>query len=172
MNTRKAVPPGLKWTIATEQEFRCAHCSALLAATCEVDHIKPIHSGGHNERENLQILCLDCHGFKSRREMEKRTEERRRLKLHEISLECQIDHLIAHMADLREERDEAETKYAALQTNFISLQERYRLLEGPAINQKPHLSRRDELRMMLQLADPIIRAPLLRTKIRVLLFLW
>lgn len=31
----------------------------------EVDHIVPLHLGGSNEPENLQLLCIKCHKEKT-----------------------------------------------------------------------------------------------------------
>lgn len=32
-----------------------------------IDHIKPRHVGGRNDRENLQVLCSSCNGSKGAR---------------------------------------------------------------------------------------------------------
>lgn len=31
----------------------------------ELDHITPLHRGGSNDCENLQLLCTDCHKTKT-----------------------------------------------------------------------------------------------------------
>lgn len=38
----------------------------------ELDHIEPLHRGGSNEPENLQLLCIECHKVKSARERSER----------------------------------------------------------------------------------------------------
>lgn len=46
----------------------CEHCLSrgLYVAATEVDHIRPLASGGeHYERENLQSLCKPCHSRKT-----------------------------------------------------------------------------------------------------------
>jgi hypothetical protein len=40
-----------------------------VSATVEVDHIRALHDGGTNARENLQGLCAECHKAKSRAEL-------------------------------------------------------------------------------------------------------
>lgn len=44
----------------------CAHClAAFHPPHLEVDHITPIWAGGHDTRDNLQILCKPCHQQKT-----------------------------------------------------------------------------------------------------------
>ena len=31
----------------------------------ELDHVTPLHLGGSNEGDNLQLLCVDCHKHKT-----------------------------------------------------------------------------------------------------------
>ena len=38
----------------------------------ELDHIEPLHRGGSNEFENLQLLCIECHKAKSAKERSER----------------------------------------------------------------------------------------------------
>lgn len=40
----------------------------MLPSTFEVDHIKPLFSGGSNDLDNLQALCNLCHARKSAQE--------------------------------------------------------------------------------------------------------
>lgn len=46
----------------------CMACGRVTAAA-EVDHIKPLHAGGTDARENLQSLCASCHADKSAAEL-------------------------------------------------------------------------------------------------------
>lgn len=39
-----------------------------LTSSLEIDHIQPLHRGGSNDPDNLQLLCVDCHKAKSARE--------------------------------------------------------------------------------------------------------
>ena len=40
-------------------EGKCRKCNSRHELT--VDHILPIHLGGTNDRDNLQVLCKQCH---------------------------------------------------------------------------------------------------------------
>jgi len=50
-------------------ENKCSICNLELTYY-EIDHIKPLASGGTNEIENLQPLCADCHKQKTKSEQE------------------------------------------------------------------------------------------------------
>jgi DNA replication protein DnaC len=56
--------------IKTEQDNKCNKCKDVISNKFHIDHIKPISSGGSNERSNLQALCVSCHVEKSREEKE------------------------------------------------------------------------------------------------------
>ena len=49
---------------------KCAICDEKLQRKYEVDHIKPLASGGTNDIDNIQLLCKSCHKEKSQREKE------------------------------------------------------------------------------------------------------
>ena len=49
---------------------KCAICKEKLKQKFEVDHIKPLASGGTNNIKNLQLLCKSCHKEKTLREKE------------------------------------------------------------------------------------------------------
>jgi hypothetical protein len=49
---------------------KCAICKEKLKQKFEVDHIKPLASGGTNDIKNLQLLCKSCHKEKTLREKE------------------------------------------------------------------------------------------------------
>ncbi|MFE0447331.1 HNH endonuclease [Streptomyces fungicidicus] len=45
---------------------RCAHCpKEFLPSGVEVDHIVPIHKGGQDTEDNVQVLCVSCHWVKT-----------------------------------------------------------------------------------------------------------
>jgi len=48
----------------------CADClkRGLVEKTTQIDHIKPLMSGGTDTDDNVQGLCDDCHARKTRRE--------------------------------------------------------------------------------------------------------
>jgi 5-methylcytosine-specific restriction enzyme A len=62
---RKRLSSAHRLKLACEQQWKCRECEELLPATFEVDHIKPLFSGGTNEMSNLQALCNACHANKS-----------------------------------------------------------------------------------------------------------
>lgn len=61
----RQVSPLLKKKVAAAQEWRCGHCSTLLDASYEVDHIVALYRGGSNSEANLIALCRNCHGKKT-----------------------------------------------------------------------------------------------------------
>lgn len=50
------------------QKGRCAICRDKLGKKYHVDHIKPLSSGGTNDRSNLQITCEPCNLSKGARD--------------------------------------------------------------------------------------------------------
>ena len=50
-----------------QQQPLCVRCEerGLAALGTELDHIVPLHKGGGNEPENLQMLCAECHREKT-----------------------------------------------------------------------------------------------------------
>jgi 5-methylcytosine-specific restriction endonuclease McrA len=65
---RKFLTPAQKQRLAAEQKYLCRECDILLPSTWQVDHVIPLHLGGTNEWQNLQILCPLCHANKSQLE--------------------------------------------------------------------------------------------------------
>ena len=61
-----------KRLIAAKQNWACL--GALCAGKCalpgqwELDHIVPLATGGRDEASNLQVLCPQCHRFKTQME--------------------------------------------------------------------------------------------------------
>jgi 5-methylcytosine-specific restriction endonuclease McrA len=47
-----------------------------LTSNLEIDHILPLHRGGSNEADNLQLLCVDCHKAKSAQERHEASRRR------------------------------------------------------------------------------------------------
>lgn len=69
MEKRKRTWTSIDWKVkGSAQNWRCAACNCSLDETAELDHIKPLHEGGSNDRENAQLLCTPCHKRKSLRE--------------------------------------------------------------------------------------------------------
>ena len=48
---------------------KCSWCSSYLhRSEMTIDHIKPVSAGGENKKNNLQIMCVDCHIAKTNSE--------------------------------------------------------------------------------------------------------
>lgn len=63
--TKRSVSETKKKYVASEQGWRCKHCSIQLPAWFEVDHVIKLEYGGSNSIDNLEALCRDCHGKKT-----------------------------------------------------------------------------------------------------------
>jgi 5-methylcytosine-specific restriction endonuclease McrA len=61
----RRVTPALKRKVAFEQAYCCAKCSKGPLEHFDIDHIIPLSRGGTNAKENLWMLCLDCHREKT-----------------------------------------------------------------------------------------------------------
>ncbi|WP_423804842.1 HNH endonuclease [Nereida ignava] len=57
-----------RWKVALRQHWCCNHCKMGLPETAEMDHCRPLHAGGSNAIDNLQLLCPNCHALKTRRD--------------------------------------------------------------------------------------------------------
>lgn len=55
----------MKKKVAANQQWKCGHCSTVLNASYEVDHILALYKGGTNDESNLVALCRNCHGRKT-----------------------------------------------------------------------------------------------------------
>ena len=66
------VPMETKALLLEEQEGKCANpsCQAAIRQSCHCDHIKPRADGGSNKKDNLQLLCIECHMEKCAAEKE------------------------------------------------------------------------------------------------------
>ena len=63
--TKRCVSETKKKFVASNQNWKCAHCSTQLPAWFEVDHKVRLDSGGDNHINNLEALCRNCHGKKT-----------------------------------------------------------------------------------------------------------
>ena len=63
--TKRCVSETKKKFIASNQNWKCAHCSIQLPAWFEVDHKVRLDQGGDNHINNLEALCRNCHGKKT-----------------------------------------------------------------------------------------------------------
>ena len=51
-------------TLHRKQGGKCANCRVALKRKYHVDHIAPLHAGGRNDIQNIQILCQPCNNRK------------------------------------------------------------------------------------------------------------
>ena len=56
--------------IYDDSDRKCTICKEKLQRKYELDHIKPLVSGGTNDLKNIQLLCKSCHKKKSHVEKE------------------------------------------------------------------------------------------------------
>ena len=64
-SSKRSVSETKKKYVASQQNWKCAHCQNQLTAWFEVDHVKRLEYGGSNEVDNLEALCRECHGKKT-----------------------------------------------------------------------------------------------------------
>lgn len=63
-----AIPGGVRERIARKADDRCQHCQRSIRPPlrAEFDHITPLILGGAHRESNLQLLCHECHGAKTK----------------------------------------------------------------------------------------------------------
>lgn len=62
---RKKIPKIVRDIILERQNVRCNICYILWNIGFELDHIMPLSCGGTNDEDNLQLLCVKCHKYKT-----------------------------------------------------------------------------------------------------------
>lgn len=62
---KRNVSQKTKKGIAAKQKWKCNYCKKMLDAEYKTSHITPLHEGGTNFQDNLQILCSKCHSLTS-----------------------------------------------------------------------------------------------------------
>lgn len=64
----QAIPARVKDRIALKAEGYCQHCRREIAGKlrAEFDHAIPLIVGGKHCESNLQLLCHECHGAKTK----------------------------------------------------------------------------------------------------------
>lgn len=56
----------IRHKVLQRDNFKCRQCGRR--AELEIDHIRPVKSGGDDRPSNLQTLCRECHIKKTSRE--------------------------------------------------------------------------------------------------------
>lgn len=68
---RKPLSPKTRFEVFMRDRFRCQYCGRPAPEVAlEVDHIKPVASGGTDEMSNLITSCRDCNRGKGTTEIE------------------------------------------------------------------------------------------------------
>ncbi|KKN17946.1 hypothetical protein LCGC14_0960920 [marine sediment metagenome] len=74
--TRRYLTPKRKAELWQQQSGGCAHCRAPLVLA-HADHKNPLWCTGTNDADNWQLLCIPCHGAKTKREAAARAKAKR-----------------------------------------------------------------------------------------------
>jgi hypothetical protein len=75
MAKRKSLSKKIRFEVFKRDLFTCQYCGATPPnAVLEVDHIKPVASGGENQEDNLITACFDCNRGKGARELSEAPE--------------------------------------------------------------------------------------------------
>ena len=80
----QAIPDRVKDRIGREAEGYCQHCQREIAGKlrAEFDHIIPLIIGGEHRESNLQLLCNECHGAKTKLDVKLKAKVARVRKRH------------------------------------------------------------------------------------------
>lgn len=62
----------------------CGECQSCGRAGSVVDHIVPLWAGGSDAESNKQLLCVACHGVKTKREAAQRAGEGQKLTTYSL----------------------------------------------------------------------------------------
>jgi len=62
---RKKIPKIVRDIVLERQNVRCNICYTLWNIGFELDHVKPLSCYGSNDEDNLQLLCVKCHKYKT-----------------------------------------------------------------------------------------------------------
>jgi hypothetical protein len=62
---RKKIPKIVKDIVLERQNVRCNICYILWNIGFELDHVMPLSCNGSNDEDNLQLLCVKCHKYKT-----------------------------------------------------------------------------------------------------------
>lgn len=83
-NDDQRVPDYVKDRIANKAELRCKKCTRLVGGKlrAEFDHVTPLILGGEHRERNLQLLCHECHGAKTKLDVKLKAKVARVRKRH------------------------------------------------------------------------------------------
>lgn len=83
-NDDQRVPDYVKDRIANSAELYCQKCKRQVAGKlrAEFDHVTPLILGGKHRESNLQLLCHECHGAKTKLDVKLKAKVARVRKRH------------------------------------------------------------------------------------------
>lgn len=79
-----AIPPRVKDRVAQRSDGCCVKCIRRVTGKlrAEFDHAIPLIVGGKHAESNLQLLCHECHGAKTARDLKLKAKVARVRKRH------------------------------------------------------------------------------------------
>ena len=80
-NDNSPIPPRVKLRVFTKAKERCQHCERRICGklTAEYDHITALVNGGGNRESNIQLLCIECHGLKTKSDVAEKSITARKI---------------------------------------------------------------------------------------------
>lgn len=80
----QAIPAGVKERIARKASDTCQKCQRPVGGKlrAEFDHVTPLILGGKHAESNLQLLCHECHGAKTKLDVKIKAKVARVRKKH------------------------------------------------------------------------------------------
>lgn len=90
MAQRKAISKKMRFEVLKRDKFTCQYCGKKAPEVIlQIDHIKPVKSGGKNTMLNLVTSCIDCNQGKGARELSDDSELKKQEKELELLSEKQ-----------------------------------------------------------------------------------
>lgn len=132
MAERKQLSKKLRFEVFKRDGFTCQYCGRTSPdVVLEVDHIKPVASGGKNDMLNLVTACFDCNRGKRDRELSDNSvvsmQQRQLVEMHERRQQLQM------MLEWRAELSQiAETQIDAINSMFSLRYNSYLTASGRA----------------------------------------
>jgi len=80
-NDNSPIPPRVKLRVFTKAKECCQHCERRICGklTAEYDHITALINGGGNRESNIQLLCVECHGQKTKADVAEKSITARKI---------------------------------------------------------------------------------------------
>jgi 5-methylcytosine-specific restriction endonuclease McrA len=107
---RKALTDRERAKLIADSRQLCAHCQRRIRAgqVWHADHIQALETGGTNDIENFQVLCVNCHSMKTS------ADHAKAAKIRSVA----IKHLVPGVARQRTGRPMAGTRASGWKKPF------------------------------------------------------